>query len=229
MMPRLRRWTLPALLCLPVAGCGFHPLYDTGGAAADARLPDIFVANIVAGRPGQLLRQALQQRLAGSSEASPQGYTLRVSLALNGEAIGIHGDNTSARTRVIGRANWALSSVAASPVSLATGSAITVDGFNVIETQYFESIMANDTTNERVADNLAESIRTQLATWFVAHPDGTVADAVPAATVAPPKPVIGTGPAVLGTQNVPGDTDQSPLQQVGPDGLPSDAIGRTSR
>ncbi len=229
MKPDLRRWALPVLVCMPVAGCGFHPLYGSGSVSADAHMPDIFVANIVAGRPGQLLRQALQQRLAGSSEASPQGYTLRVSLALNDEAIGIHGDNTSARTRIIGRANWALSSVAASPVSLASGSAITVDGFNVIETQYFESIMATDTTNERVADNLADSIRTQLATWFVAHPDGNAADAAPATATAPPAPVIGTGPAVLGTQNVPGDTDQSPLQQVGPDGLPSDAIGRTSR
>ena len=224
------RLVLPLLLCLPAAGCGFHPLHGGGAGSVDAQLPDIFVANIVAGRPGQLLREALQQRLTGSSEAAPEGYTLRVSLALNNEAIGIHGDNTSARTRVIGRANWALSSVAAIPVSLATGSAITVDGFNVIETQYFESIIANDTTNERVAGNLADSIRTQVATWFVAHPQGRTAGAViPAAASAPPTPVINASPGFLGTQNVPGDSDQSPLQSVGPDGLPSDAIGRTTR
>ena len=217
-------WGLP---CLAMTGCGFHPLY--GDAATEAHLPDIFVANIQAGRPGQLLRQALQQHLAGSSEAAPQGYTLRVSLALNDEAIGIHGDNTSARTRVIGRANWALSSVAASPVSLASGSAITVDGFNIIQTQYFESIMANDTTNERVAGNLADRITAQLASWFEAHPDGHTAGAAEASPKAPPVPVIGTSPGFLGTQGVPGDTDQNPLQQVGPDGLPADAIGRTTR
>lgn len=219
-------WALPVLLCLPTGGCGFHPLHG-GATAADAHLPDIFVANIIAGRPGQLLRQALQQRLAGSSEMAPQGYTLRVSLALDGEAIGIHGDNTSARTRVIGRAYWALSSIAANPVSLASGSAITVDGFNIIENQYFEAIMANESTDQRVADNLADRITTQVASWFVAHPDGGSAGAAPAAAVAPPIPAINTAPGFLGTQGVPGNTNQSPLQQVGPDGLPSDAIGRT--
>ncbi len=215
---------LPALLCLGMAGCGFHPLH--GDASANAHLPDIFVTTIP-GRSGQLLRQALQQRLAGSSEAAPQGYTLRVSYALDNESIGIHGDNTSSRYRVIGRANWALASVAPSPVFLASGSARSVDGFNVIETQYFAATLASESTTERVSDNLAESITTQVASWFAAHPDGGAGSAGPAA--APPVPVIAPNTGFLGPQDVPGQEGQSPLQQIGPDGLPSGAIGRTAR
>jgi LPS-assembly lipoprotein len=211
-------------LCLPVAGCGFHPLYGEQDAAANAQLPDIFV-DVIPGRPGQILRQALQQRLAGSSEAEPEGYTLRVSYALNSEAIAIHGDNTSSRNRVIGSANWVLASVAPSPVFLASGSASTVDGFNVINNQYFESNMASESTNGRVASNLAGAIATQLSIWFVAHPNGPANGDRPA--TAPPKPVIGPRHGFLGPQNVPGNNDQSPQEPVSPDGLPANAIGRT--
>ena len=217
------RHILLALLCVPMTGCGFHPLYGGDAKSVNAQLPEIFVANI-GGRTGQQLRQSLQQRLAGSSEASPQGYTLLVSYAVNGEAVGIHGDNTSARTRLVGRVNWVLSSVAPTPITLATGSARTIDGYNNIETQYFESTLAGETTYGRMADNLADSITTQIATWFVSHPNG--AGTGTAVAESPPAPVIGHPSSFLGPQNVPGDSDQSNLQQSGPDGLPSAAIGR---
>ncbi len=214
------------LCCLPMAGCGFHPLHGGGAHSVDAQLPDIFVANIP-GRTGQQLRQSLQQRLAGSSEASPQGYTLQVSYVLSSEALGIHGDNTSSRNRVIGSANWVLSSVAPAPVALASGNARSVDGFNIIETQYFAATLANETTGGRVADNLADTITTQIATWFTAHPTGTGGDG--SASVKPATPNIGPGTGFLGPQNVPGENDVSPLQPISPDGLPSGAIGRTTR
>lgn len=212
------------ILCLPVAGCGFHPLYGGQNEAAEAQLPDIFV-DVIPGRSGQVLRQALQQRLTGASEAQPEGYRLQVSFALNSEAIAIHGDNTSGRSRVIGRANWVLASVAPSPTPLASGSVVTVDGFNIIDNQYFEATMAGESTNTRVAGNLASSIATQLATWFVAHPNATTTTA--AVPASPPKPVIGPTRGFLGPQNVPSNSDLSPLQPVSPDGLPQNAIGRT--
>ena len=223
MISPTRTLLLLLALCVPAAGCGFHPLYGSGPKSVDAQLPDIFVANIP-GRPGQQLRQSLQQRLAGSSDASPQGYTLQVSYALNAEAIGIHGDNTSARTRVVGRVNWVLSSVAPSPVTLATGSARSVDGYNNIETQYFAATLAGESTYGRMADNLADSVTTQVATWFVSHPNGTSSSTTVAEK--PPTPVIGHSTGFLGPNSVPGNNDQSTLQQTGPDGLPSGAIGR---
>ena len=219
---------LGLVLALATAGCGFHPLNTP---RADAQLPDIFVNTIPEGRDGQLLRQALQQRLAGSSEASPQGYTLQVSYIPSVEAIGIHGDNTSSRTRVVGRAEWTLASVSPAPKVLATGSARTVDGYNVIEAQYFAQTLAGETTSGRVTGNLADAIQQQLAAWFAAHPEA--ADRAAVAANAAPAPVPGSvAPRAqqrgfLGPQDVPGDTDQSPLQQVGPDGLPAGAIGRT--
>ena len=219
------------LACLALAGCGFRPLH---GDRPDAQLPEIFVATIP-GRAGQLLRQELQQRLAGSSDSAPQDYTLRVAYALSNEAVDIHGDNTSGRNRIVGRATWTLSSVAPNPVTVTTGNVRSVDGFDTIDTQYFAATIASETTFGRVAGNLADSITTQVATWFAAHPAG--ADAASTASGGSALSPIPKNPApaaeqpasgFLGPQEVPGDNDQSPLQQIGPDGLPSDAIGRTT-
>nr|WP_321983902.1 hypothetical protein [uncultured Lichenicoccus sp.] len=212
-------------LALAAGGCGFHPLNTP---RSDAQLPDIFVNTIPAGRDGQVLRQALQQRLAGSDDGSPSGYTLQVGYGLSVEAIGIHGDNTSGRSREVGRVDWTLLSVSPAPKVLATGSARSIDGYNVIEAQYFAQTLAGETTSGRLANNLADAVQEQLVAWFSAHPKPADRAAVAAAAPVPgsvPPPAKQRG--FLGPNDVPGDSDQSPLQQVGPDGLPAGAIGRT--
>ena len=204
---------LPLLLAL--GACGFRPLYGEADRSALARLPDIFVQPI-GDRSGQELRLALQQRLAGTSEAQPQGYTLAVFPSISEEAIGINGDNTSGRNRVVGRAHWVLSSVSPTLAVLSQGDARTVDGFNVINEQYFASSLANETTQQRVASNLADTITTQLATWFTTYQ--------PPATATPHRDTVPT----LAPSNVPDDSDQSPLTASGEDGLPASATGRGS-
>ena len=210
---RLVPAALAALLASPLAGCGFHPLYGAADEAAIAKLPDIFVQQIPE-RNGQELRLALQQRLAGSSEAAPQGYTLSVGYSISGESIGIHGDNTAGRNRLVGRAHWTLASVSPSPTTLASGDARSVDGYNVINEQFFAANIANDTTDQRIADNLADTISEQLAVWFNNHqpPATATIKASPSPTLAP--------------RDVPPDSDQSPLTAPGEDGLPASAIGR---
>lgn len=204
---------LATLLAAPLAGCGFQPLYGGGANSVTARLPDIYVANIPE-RSGQELRLALQQRLAGTSDAQPNGYTLVASMSASGEAIGIHGDNTSERTRVMGRSHWVLFTVAPVPEQVASGDATTMDGFNIINEQYFASGVAQDTTQQRVANALADTIVQQIATWFSNHQ----APATIRPVVAPSR--------TLSPQNVPGNSDQSPLTAVGADGLPASATGR---
>ncbi|NPD69507.1 hypothetical protein HN018_20675 [Lichenicola cladoniae] len=213
----ISRTPLAVVLMLPLAvsACGFHPLYGDGNEAASAKLPDIFVQSIP-DRAGQELRLALQQRLAGTSEAEPQGYLLAVSLASSSESIGIHGDNTSERNRVVGRAHWSLSAVSPATTPVASGDVRSVDGYNVINEQYFAASIASETTQQRIANNLADAITLQLATWFTNHrPPATAAKRASTASFLTPS-------------NVPGDTDQTPLTTPGEDGLPSSAIGRSN-
>ena len=210
---RLAARLAPGMLLASLGGCGFHPLYGARDQSAIAELPDIFVQPI-GDRSGQELRLALQQRLAGTSDAAPEGYTLAVSYSIAGEAVGINGDNSSSRTRLVGRAHWVLASVSPSAAPVTSGDARVVDGLNVINEQYFASTLANETTQQRLAGNLADIVTEQLATWFTNHkpPSSAPAHPVAAPTLAP--------------SNVPGDSDQSPLTAPGEDGLPASAIGR---
>ncbi|MCQ8239273.1 hypothetical protein [Rhizosaccharibacter radicis] len=208
---------LPLAGLLLLAGCGFRPLYGKNEpAAAERQLPAIYVESIPE-RGGQLLRQALQQRLAGAAESRPQIYTLTVGLGGSSEAVGIHSDNTSGRTRVTGSAHWVLMTTYPAPMALAQGDARTVDGFNVINEQYFASTIAGETTQARVAANLADTITTQVASWFDTHVKPAQAQQAPAAAT------------YLTPGGVPGDTvSTSPTTAAQPDGLPASATGRQS-
>jgi len=199
-----------------LGGCGFHPLYGSGNEAATANLPDIFVRPI-SDRYGQELRLALQQRLAGTSEAEPQGYTLSVSPGYANQAIGINSDNSAQRNRVVASAHWTLSTVSATPAIVATGDARSMDGYNNINEQYFASQLANEATQQRVANNLADRITQQIAVWFSNHK-------APSTVINRPP-----GTQTLAPGGVPGDTDtSSPFTQPGPNGIPASATGRSS-
>ena len=155
------------LLLLPLAACGFEPLYarGDGGGNPGADLASVYVNNIT-GRYGQLVREGLQQRLDVPVSGSASLYTLDVSPGETAEGLAIQPDNSSTYSRVIGTASWTLKTVGIAPRTLATGSARTVDGYNNIDEQYFQSTISNDTAQSRIAANLADTIALQLASWF---------------------------------------------------------------
>ncbi|MBB3172302.1 LPS-assembly lipoprotein [Endobacter medicaginis] len=212
---------------LALAGCGFHPLYGPqdgpGGAvetSVNQKLSRVYV-NPIMERSGQLLRQALQARLGGDGDSQSQTYRLSVAPMYNSEFLGIHGDNSPARVRVSADARWSLVTVSATPVLVATGRARTMDGFNIIDEQYFNSQLAGESTNARIAGQLADRVVQQLAIWFRDHPDGKPQPAV--SPVQLPKP--STQPGFLNYRPVPGDDGQTSTQPVGPDGMPAGALG----
>lgn len=152
-----------------LSGCGFHPLYAPadGGAAgpAQAELAAIWVPPI-ADRSGQLLRQALQQRLEGPGLGEAKRYELTVVFGVGADALGIRPDNTASRVRLIGNAPWHLSTVGLAPQPLISGQAHAVDGYNVINQEYFAAELESETVIRRVADTIADQIVTQLAIFF---------------------------------------------------------------
>jgi LPS-assembly lipoprotein len=157
-------------LLLTLSGCGFHPLYAPGGAQ-DADLSAVFV-DIIPDRSGQLLRQALQERLEGSDNAAAKRFVLSVSYGAHVIGIGIQNDNSSTRTRVSGDATWSLRAVGAvaGTTQITGGTVRTLDGYNVINEQFFYSDLAQDAVYRRVADALADQITQALSVYFRAHP-----------------------------------------------------------
>jgi LPS-assembly lipoprotein len=152
-----------------VSGCGFHPLYAPGGTQA-AAMQAIYV-DIIPNRAGQLLRQALQQRLAGTDDGVAKRYTLGVQYSEVAETLGIQSDNSFTRQRDIGRANWALYPLANPTAPLAKGNVRSVDGYNVIDEQYFYLDLSEEATQRRLAQALADQIVIGLGAYFGKHPD----------------------------------------------------------
>ena len=164
-----RRRLLGLGICTSLAGCGFQPIYmptvSGKAGAAQRELAAIHVA-IIPDRPGQLLRQALQSRFEGSGSGVAQRYELRVGYGIAGDAIAILPDSNPTRIREIGSATWTLVAQDTARTTLTSGSAKAVDGYNLINAQYFASDLENEAVQRRLANALADQITMQLAVYF---------------------------------------------------------------
>jgi len=164
-----RRALLGAGASLPLAGCGFHPVYmqSAGGepGVAQRELASIFVA-IIPDRPGQQLRQALQQRLEGTGADPKPLYTLNVNYWIAGEGLAVQPDTSTTRIRLFGNANWTLIGRDPSQTVVTTGHARAEDAVNVINTQYFSADLQTEASDRYLAEALADQITTRLAIFF---------------------------------------------------------------
>ena len=104
-----RRWVCIGLASA-LGGCGFQPIYmpTASGKAGVAQrdLSSVYV-NIIPDRPGQLLRQALQERF-GNDSGTKSDYDLSVTFSIAGEGIAVEANNIATRMRLIGNASWTL-------------------------------------------------------------------------------------------------------------------------
>lgn len=162
-----RRSMLAALASMGLGGCGFRPLYGSGGedAGVQARLGEINVL-LLPERSGQLMRQALMTRFERGGGGLARRYDLAVQYALGAEPIGIQRDNSTSRVRLIGTATWTLVAQDAQRRTIASGSAREVDAFNVINQQFFAAELTSNAVQQRIVEALAEQITTQLAVHF---------------------------------------------------------------
>lgn len=152
-----------------LAGCGFRPLYapSSGRAGpAAAQLAAIYVP-VFAERAGQLLRQALQQRFEGAGTGTTKRYELIAAIDINAEAVGIQRDSSSSRVRLIGSAPWVLRLLSLERPVLAQGTSRFLDGYNIINQQYFAAEISGETAILRVTEALADQITTQLGAYFL--------------------------------------------------------------
>lgn len=200
-----------------LSGCGFKPLYgNTASLDVNDELQKIYVP-VLSDRYGQLVRQSLQESLAGAGPENPKTYELDVFPSLSEEAIDIHYDNSSGRARMVGNAHWILKTISINPVVLAQGDAQTIDGYTVTYEQYFAQNLNDETAQVRVAKNLANEVTQQVATWFKNN------DAYQTKTKTPQTP---KATYMLPSMN-PGSNGAA-TQGTGVDGMPAMATGRNT-
>lgn len=153
-----------------MGGCGFRPLYAPTAAGlagpATAEMAAIYVP-VFAERPGQLLRQALQQRFEGSGTGTAKRYELTAYIAINADAIAIQRDSSSSRVRLVGSAPWVLKALSLEHTVLVQGTSRILDGYNIINQQYFAADLESETAIRRVASALADQITLQVGSFFL--------------------------------------------------------------
>ncbi len=156
----------------PLGGCGFQPVYmptASGNPGPAARELAAIHVVLIPDRPGQLLRQALQQRLHGADDTTERRYDLGVFYWIAGEGIAILPDNTNTSTRLIARANWTLTARDPARTRVADGSARALESINVFNTQYFGGDLETEQASARLANQIADQITLRLATLFRAR------------------------------------------------------------
>jgi LPS-assembly lipoprotein len=166
----LRTLALTLGACLSLSACGFHPLYAPSGATNE-QIGHVFV-DVIPNRNGQLLRQALQERLDGPGEEEKQ-YILSVSYNEHYEGISIQSDNVSTRARISGSADWVLRKPGLLGEKVASGTARALDGTNSIAGQFFYGDLQGEAIDRRMGDTMADQIVQQIAAYFRTHPKAT--------------------------------------------------------
>jgi len=164
-----RRGLLLGALSATLGGCGFRPLYQrasSGQLGTTSRELAAVSVDIIGDRPGQLLRQALQERLEGSGSGVARRYDLAVGFGISGEGIAIRQDNSVTRIRMIGRAEWTLRAQDLARTVLTRDTARAVDDLNILNEQFFAADLETEVVQKRLAERLADQVVMQLASYF---------------------------------------------------------------
>ena len=167
-----RRHLLTLAAGAALSGCGFQPVYmPTASGAPGAAQRDLAAIQValIPDRPGQLLRQALQDRLEMGASGVARRYDLTVSFWIAGEGIAVQQDSTATRLRETGNANWTLVAQDVGRTRLTSGFARAIDAINITDEQYFGADLENESLQRRMAGAIADQITMQLAIYFRRH------------------------------------------------------------
>ncbi|MEZ6029210.1 MAG: hypothetical protein R3C46_05620 [Hyphomonadaceae bacterium] len=160
------RAALLGLALLPLTACNFTPVYGGGQGASFANSGPIQVNEIVAtatsrsapGRTGHFLRQELV-RTVGQGVPGYAAGVLDVSLTQSINRLAFAPDQAASRSDYVGRATWTLRNAGGDIIG--TGSVEDRASFNFGDAA-FADLAAQTAAQERLANLLARSIRTQM-------------------------------------------------------------------
>lgn len=170
---RRRRGLLLAGLAGTLAGCGFRPLNAPPGPGEAAIAPQLASVRIgrLSNRTGQLLHQALERRLAARDPSGPAArYELTVVPQTAYEAQGYRRDGSPSRYRMVMTAPWTLQTIGVPPRPVANGVARALDSYNVVDNEFFSSLLSSETAERRLVEQVAEDIVLRLTLTFRDNP-----------------------------------------------------------
>jgi LPS-assembly lipoprotein len=148
-----------------LTGCGVEPLYARK-PADPGPVPHLAAIQIspIADRAGQLLRNALIDRLTPRSGTTSSLYRLDVSLDEQQTNLVILRDSTSTFSKARFLARYALVDIGTGR-RLTQGRAESTTTFDIVESE-FANLSAEADARRRAASEVAEDIRLRLALFF---------------------------------------------------------------
>ena len=161
-----RRQFLALAFALPLAACGFEPLYGNRQQAGDAVFNDFHQIKVatIPERSGQLLRNELLDRLNYGGEPSQPRYELKVSMKEERRDVLVRSDEIATAADLTLTANYELVDRATGAV-LSKATPRSIVRYNVLVSPYATLASAED-ARRRAAKQLADDIRTRLGVYF---------------------------------------------------------------
>ncbi len=161
--------TLPILaLALALGGCGFHPLYSQAHENTQIRqqLSGVHVSPIDE-RNGQILYNALMERMHTDESVAQPRYRLQITLEENMGGINYQKNATASGGEMQISANWQLLDVTTGR-RVDSGKFSTVDSVNFLGPRY-ASVVAERDAERRILENLSDLITDRVAIYLTSH------------------------------------------------------------
>jgi LPS-assembly lipoprotein len=149
------------ILMIILTGCGLRPLYGGGSTGQAATILGKVDVQLIQGKAGWLVRNALNDRLGAVKQDSPT-YRLEVELDDQITGFGVRRSSEVTRERRSLRARYRL--VDASGTIVIDATAGSDAGIDAVSSEY-ATVAAENTALERLAQTVADQIVTRLATY----------------------------------------------------------------
>ncbi|MFT3722684.1 MAG: hypothetical protein QM773_03775 [Hyphomonadaceae bacterium] len=173
-----------ALALLPLTACNFTPVYGGQGESFASSGP--ITITEIPGRTGHYLRNELARTIGQGIPGFPKG-TLEITLGQSIDRLAFAPDQAASRSDYVGNASWTLRSVDGTVVG--SGQVTERASFNFADAAYAD-MAAQTAAQERLADLIARSIRSEMIIAAGRQKTGEPIKAAPEATI--PKPTVPT-------------------------------------
>jgi LPS-assembly lipoprotein len=145
-----------------LAACGYKPVYGSKGAIQQ-NLGQVRIGQ-APNREGQVLRNALVDRVNPRGEPGAAPYNLKIEYTESQSQVAIRRDETATRANLRISVNFELRETASGVVVLKGRSRRTAS-YNIVQSDY-ANVVARRTAQRRAAELVAEDIATRLALYF---------------------------------------------------------------
>ena len=159
-MGRLAAIAVAAISLTGLAGCGFTPLYASGGVTAGLSHIDVAAPD---GRTAYLIREKLDDEL-GRDKTMPPAYRLDYTVGERRDPRGLGADNAASRYELTVDVDWKLTDTAGGAEKTHGRTQVLIT-YDAVDAPY-AGIAAQSDSQERAAAEAARRIRLELAQYF---------------------------------------------------------------